>query len=169
MFFTEKICRTGFCSLFQLKGEPVAPEHRAQLSLGVELQIPVGYVEDPLQRLMVSKRLASARTEDKLEQLQAELRDRYGALPSEVDQLFAYASLRLVAEALGVLSIERKGDGVLMRLSEDAPIAMDRLLAQVSAQRGWTLTPPDGLAVATSTASLSGLMAAVREVLEALR
>ena len=118
---------------------------------------------------MVSKRLASARTEDKLEQLQAELRDRYGALPSEVDQLFAYASLRLVAEALGVLSIERKGDGVLMRLSEDAPIAMDRLLAQVSAQRGWTLTPPDGLAVATSTASLSGLMAAVREVLEALR
>ncbi len=156
-------------AVHELKGEPVAPEHRAQLSLGVELQIPVGYVEDPLQRLMVSKRLASARTEDKLEQLQAELRDRYGALPSEVDQLFAYASLRLVAEALGVLSIERKGDGVLMRLSEDAPIAMDRLLAQVSAQRGWTLTPPDGLAVATSTASLSGLMAAVREVLEALR
>ena len=153
----------------ELKGEPVVPEHRAQLSLGVDLQIPVDYVEDPLQRLMVSKRLASARTEDKLERLQAELRDRYGALPTEVERLFAYASLRLLAETLGVLSVERKADGFLMRLSEDAAIATDRLIAQVKAERSWTLTPPDGLTVATGQQSSMGLMVAVREVLDALR
>jgi transcription-repair coupling factor (superfamily II helicase) len=152
----------------ELKGEPVASERRAQLSLGIDLQIPVGYVEDPLQRLMVSKRLASARTDDKLERLQAELRDRYGALPPEVERLFAYASLRLAAETQGVLSVERKGDGVLIRLSEDAPVAMDRLIAQVEAERGWKLAPPDGVLVALDVRSPTGLLAAVREVLEVL-
>ena len=156
-------------AVHELKGEPVAPAHRAQLSLGVDLQIPIGYIEDPLQRLMVSKRLASARTEDKLEQLQAELRDRYGAVPPEVEQLFAYASLRLVAEELGVLGVERKGDGVLIRLSGDAPIATDRLIAKVESERSWTLSPPDGLLVAMDSHSPAGRMEAVREVLDALR
>ena len=155
-------------AVHELKGEPVASERRAQLSLGIDLQIPVGYVEDPLQRLMVSKRLASARTDDKLERLQAELRDRYGALPPEVERLFAYASLRLAAETQGVLSVERKGDGVLIRLSEDAPVAMDRLIAQVEAERGWKLAPPDGVLVALDVRSPTGLLAAVREVLEVL-
>ncbi len=156
-------------AVHELKGEPVAPAYRAQLSLGIDLQIPVGYIEDPLQRLMVSKRLASARTEDKLEQLQAELRDRYGAVPPEVEQLFAYASLRLAAEALGVLSVERKGDGVLIRLSEDAPISTDRLIEKVESEHSWTLSPPDGLLVAMATHSPAGRLAAVREVLDVLR
>ncbi len=156
-------------AVHELKGEPTAPEHRAQLTLGIDMQIPIGYVEDPLQRLMVSKRLASARTEDKLEQLQAELRDRYGAVPTEVEQLFSYASLRLGAEAMGVRSVERQGAGVRLRLSDDAPIAMDRLIAKVESEPSWALSPPDGLVVTTGSQSPAGLMAAVREVLDALR
>ncbi len=155
-------------AVHELKGEPVAPEHRAQLTLGIDMQIPIGYVEDPLQRLMVSKRLASARTEDRLEQLQAELRDRYGAVPSEVEQLFSYASLRLGAEALGVLSVERRADGVRLRFTDDAPIAMDRLIAKVESEPGWALSPPDGLTVATGPQSPAGLVVAVRAVLETL-
>ena len=44
----------------ELKGEEVEVGPRAQISIGVDLQVPGSYVEDPLQRLMISKRLASA-------------------------------------------------------------------------------------------------------------
>jgi transcription-repair coupling factor (superfamily II helicase) len=155
-------------SVNELKGEPMPAAIRAQLKLGVDLQVPADYIDDPIQRLMISKRLASSRTEAQLDQLQNELRDRYGPLPAEVDNLFAYAHLRLSAEALGVVSIERSGDEVVVQLSDGAPIDMAAFVSTIAARDDWTLRPPDRLAVSTTTRSGGGLVADIREVLDAL-
>ncbi len=155
-------------AVHELKGEPPPSEARAQLSLGVDLQLPVAYIEDPVQRLMISKRLASARSEAQLDGLQAELRDRYGPLPTAVDQLFAYASLRLTAEAMGITSLERQGTKVGLRFSENHSIDMQRLLSRVGSRSEWSLTPPDRLVVDTGPLPPAELVEAVRSVLESL-
>ncbi len=153
----------------EIKGEPVPTGVRSQISIGLDLQLPGSYVEDPVQRLMVSKRLASASTEPQLDALQSELRDRYGPLPAEVERLLAYASLRLAAEAAGVTAIERQGDRVGLRISEDAPIDMAGILALVESTPTWSLTPPDRLIVATGSRPPAELIQQVREVLDSLR
>jgi len=155
-------------AVHELKGQAAPVSIRAQLKLGVDLQVPEEYIEDPIQRLMISKRLASARTEAQLEQLQRELRDRWGALPAAVESLFGYAQLRLGAEALGVLSIERNGDEVVLRLSEEAPIDMGAFVARIAERPDWTLRPPDRLAVRATGLGGGRLVASIREVLDAL-
>jgi transcription-repair coupling factor (superfamily II helicase) len=155
-------------AVHELKGQPAPVAVRAQLKLGVDLQVPEEYIEDPIQRLMISKRLASARTDAQLDQLQGELRDRWGPLLSSVEGLFGYAHLRLGAEALGVVSIERNGDEVVLRLSEDAPIDTAALVAQVARRADWTLRPPDRLVVRTGSLGGGRLVAAIREALDAL-
>jgi len=152
----------------ELKGEEVSSGPRAQVSLGVELQVPVEYVEDPLQRLMISKRLASAATSAQLEALQQEVRDRYGALPATVDELFAVASLCQAAEAVGVLGIERQGDRLAFRLGEKTPIKMHELAPMLAARPEWTLTPPDRLMVTTGVRPAAELVARARDVLDTL-
>ncbi len=158
----------------ELEGEPTPSEARAQLNLGVGFSIPVGYVEDPLQRLMVAKRLASARDAAQLDNLRDEVRDRYGVPPKEVDELFAYADLRLAAEALGIAGVDRIGDRLEIRFGRDARIDLSQLVARVHDEEEWSMKPPDRLVVrpaAVAPTSESGAnwgVGAVRGLLDSL-
>jgi len=107
----------------------------------------VSYVEDPLQRLMVAKRLASARDRAQLEALRDEVRDRYGALPREVEELFAYAELRLDAETLGILAADRVGRRFELRFGTQGGLDLPALVARVQRERGWSMKPPDRLVI----------------------
>jgi len=140
-------------AVHELEGQPAPSEVRAQLNLGVGFNIPVAYVEDPLQRLMVAKRLASVRDHAQLEALRDEVRDRYGALPREVEELFDYALLRLDAEVLGILSADRIGRSFELRIGRDAGLDLAALVARVKDEPGWTIRPPDRLVVQAPAAS----------------
>ena len=155
-------------AVHELKGEEFRSGPRAQVSLGVDLQVPVEYVEDPLQRLMVSKRLASAETTAQLGALQKELRDRYGPLPAAVDELFAVASLRQAAESIGVLGIERQRDRLAFRLGEHTPIRTHELATMLGERPEWSLTPPDRLVVTTGARPSAEMIGCARDVLDAL-
>jgi transcription-repair coupling factor (superfamily II helicase) len=135
-------------AVHELEGDPMpAAETRAQLNLGVGFSIPVDYVEDPLQRLMVAQRLASSRNRAQLEALRDEVRDRYGALPRQAEELFAYTQLRLDAQALGVLSADRIGRHFELRIGRDPAIDLAALVEHVQKEPGWTIRPPDRLVV----------------------
>jgi transcription-repair coupling factor (superfamily II helicase) len=134
-------------AVHELEGEPIPAETRAQINLGVGFTIPVSYVEDPLQRLMVAKRLASARDRAQLEALREEVRDRYGALPREVEELFAYAELRLDAETLGILAADRVGRRFELRFGGKGDLDLSALVARVQQERGWSIKPPDRLVI----------------------
>ncbi len=153
----------------ELKGEPAPAEARAQIQLGVELEIPADYIDDPIQRLTISKRLGAARSDAQLEALQQELRDRYGPLPEAMERLFAYASLRLAAEELGVLAIERQGDRVGLRIAQDARVDRARILERITEGGAWRMAPPDRLSVAMPRAPVGELLAGVRSLLDELR
>jgi transcription-repair coupling factor (superfamily II helicase) len=143
-------------AVHELEGEPIPAATRAQINLGVGFTIPVSYVEDPLQRLMVAKRLASARDRAQLEALRDEVRDRYGALPREVEELFAYAELRLDAETLGILAADRVGRRFELRFGSQGDLDLPALVARVQQERGWSMKPPDRLVVEAADGTGSG-------------
>lgn len=155
-------------AVHELRGEPLAAPVRVQMSLGLDLQLPIDYIDDPIQRLMASKRLFSARSPAQVEALQRELRDRFGPLPSSVEAMLAYAEIRLAAEALGVLAIDRQGDQIWLRLAADSGVDTTALVRMVGSRATWHLRPPDRLAVDTGLLPPALLLAAVRELLESL-
>ena len=152
----------------ELRGQPAAADLRAQLNLGIDLRLPEAYIEDPLQRLTVSKRLTSARTTAQLEALQKEVRDRYGPLPSVVETLFRYAALRLAAEDLGIRNLDRHKSGLALRFGNDSKLDLDRLVELVRQREAWQLLPPDRLLVQTTKHSAEVLLEAAWEAVEAL-
>jgi len=54
------------------------------------------------------KRIAGAEDEAALQDVQAELKDRYGDPPDSVSNLIAAAQLRLLCERLGIAQLDRK-------------------------------------------------------------
>ena len=128
-------------TVHELRGEPIEDEISTQLNLGIDTRIPDDYVSDMSQRLRTYKRIASARSDDELNRIRDEVADRYGRLPEAVENLFNYARTRREAEHLGIVSIDRVGDNIAIRLSEKAKIDPDNLLKLLSLNKSAQFSP----------------------------
>jgi transcription-repair coupling factor (superfamily II helicase) len=152
-------------TILELKGEPSRERSRAVLNLHQDLRIPGDYAPDAHQRMSLYKRVSQAATPPELESLRAEVRDRYGPLPLPVDGLFAYAFLRLRAEALSVTQVDVSPGGFSLKFGPDAGFTPEALVAAVARLPGARLNPegirlprPPGEAVTGALAAiLSGL------------
>jgi transcription-repair coupling factor (superfamily II helicase) len=86
-------------------------EHETEVELHLPALIPDDYLPDVNTRLTLYKRIASARNEDDLRELQVEMIDRFGLLPDPLKQLFAVTALKLVATPLGIRKLEVGANG----------------------------------------------------------
>lgn len=67
----------------------------------LEILIPDSYVESITERLSLYSRLDNCETENELQDFHAELTDRFGAVPPEVEDLFTTVRVRKLAVDLG--------------------------------------------------------------------
>jgi transcription-repair coupling factor (superfamily II helicase) len=109
----------------ELKGEPV-PERRVampawELQYG-EAFIPDTYVADGRQKVEIYRRLAAAESLPEVEELAAELRDRFGPPPPPVTHLLGMARLRLRARELHIQDVQHSDHTLVLRFGrEGAP------------------------------------------------
>jgi transcription-repair coupling factor (superfamily II helicase) len=135
--YTQMLERT----VMELRGETVEDETSVSINLGVDVAIPEDFVSDMGQRLRTYKRVSSARDDETLSVIRAEVEDRYGRLPESVERLFTYAKLRRLAEEVGVVSIDKTPGGIAIKLSEKARVAPERLLKLVAEREGASFSP----------------------------
>ena len=129
----------------ELKGEEIEDDVRATVNLRIDLKIDEEYIPDMNQRLMVYRRIASARTEEELDRVVSEVRDRYGPMPGSILNLADYGRIRVMADRLGVESIDREGDRVVLRFRAQTPLDPMRLVGFVQDRADLTLVPPSSL------------------------
>jgi transcription-repair coupling factor (superfamily II helicase) len=125
----------------ELKGEIEPEVAETQLNLGLNIRIPAEYIAEENQRLRMYKRVAGVETEAQLNDVAAELGDRYGAPPPAVRNLLDYAALKLYSQRVGVAQIERRRDAVSIRFTEKATVDPERLARFVQAEPGGQFTP----------------------------
>ena len=163
--YTQMLERT----VAELRGEVVEDETSVTINLGVDVAISDDYINDMGQRLRTYKRVSSARDEEALFNIRNETQDRYGRLPESVEQLFAYAGLRRLAEDLRVLSIDKTAEGVALKFSENARISTEKLAALISAREGRGFSPTGVLKLQLNDEEQDNLLDTVRGVLMELR
>jgi transcription-repair coupling factor (superfamily II helicase) len=109
----------------------LSSEHETEVELHLPALIPDDYLPDVHARLTLYKRIASARDAEALRELQVEMIDRFGLLPDAVKNLFAIASLKLMATPLGIRKLDFGANGgrVTFRDKPDIdPMAIIRLI-----------------------------------------
>jgi transcription-repair coupling factor (superfamily II helicase) len=146
------------------KGEAVQPERRATLNLGLDIRIPADYIENESQRLRVYKRIAGVASDEGKDEVQAELRDRFGEPPRAIENLLDYALLKAQAEKLLVAAIERRGDSVAIRWHEETPVRPEKLVKLIRGRKDMRLDP-SGVLWFEAKHRPEGLAGAVRNVL----
>jgi transcription-repair coupling factor (superfamily II helicase) len=102
-------------SVAELQGIPVREERELRIDLPVKAFVPPAWVGQESLRLELYRRISLAADHAELDRIRDETVDRYGALPVEVDTLFAVASLRVTCAALGVEEVSTWRDQVRVR------------------------------------------------------
>jgi transcription-repair coupling factor (superfamily II helicase) len=129
----------------ELKGEDLEDDLRATVNLRIDFRIDESYVPDMNQRLMVYRRIAAARSEEELNRIMEEVRDRYGPPPVAVLNLADYGRIRVLADALGIENIEREGTTIAIRFREKAKVDPIHLINVIRERADLQLIPPVSL------------------------
>ena len=86
-------------------------DHGTEIDLSIPALLPDDYLPDIHTRLIMYKRIASAKNLDELQDLQVEMIDRFGLLPEQAKNLFRVTELKLKATPLGIRKIEIASGG----------------------------------------------------------
>jgi transcription-repair coupling factor (superfamily II helicase) len=90
-----------------------------QLNLGLPVMIPEDYVVDLDVRLGLYRRLSSLTTKVELEGFAAELIDRFGPLPKEVNTLMLIVRIKAMAKRAGISRIDAGPKGATIQFHND--------------------------------------------------
>jgi transcription-repair coupling factor (superfamily II helicase) len=118
----ELYCQLLKQSVASLKGEKLKPRVEVQVRLdflGEAASLPESYATEPQHRIEIYRKVAQATDKVSLEQLQKELRDRFGPLPPAVELLLLLAELKILASERGISVMEVKEDKLMLTRQGD--------------------------------------------------
>jgi transcription-repair coupling factor (superfamily II helicase) len=115
-------------AIAESKGEPIPEVREVTIQLGVPLGLPGKWIGEESLRMALYKKLAGAEDAPALDRIEKEARDRYGAPPAEFARLLELSRLRLVARALGVKVLQRRGAELSAVLERDHKLDPDKVL-----------------------------------------
>ena len=125
-----------------LRGEAIHQEKDPELTYDLPGFIPDDYCPDVGQRLDFYRRLSSARDEEEVGEIVAELQDRYGPPPSEVGTLADIMIVKGLGRRLGARAIELGETRFALALADDTPLQPAQVMRLVNARNSpWKLTP----------------------------
>ncbi len=122
---------------------PVSDKWSPQITIGAPVMIPEDYVADLPVRLALYRRLAEIDDEREIEAFGAELRDRFGALPVEVEHLLQIVAIKVLCRRANVEKIEAGPKGAVVSFRDNTFANPDRLVAFIRDQGRAARVRPD--------------------------
>lgn len=102
-----------------------------EVNLRIPALIPEDYLPEVHSRLVMYKRIANAKDDRDLKELQVEMIDRFGLLPEPTKNLFNQTALKLRAESLGITRIDCGSDMGSLEFAPDTkvePLAIVKMI-----------------------------------------
>ncbi len=100
------------------------------IDLPIQARIPDDYVPDLNTRLALYRRLAKIESVDQSKEMWGEMRDRFGDVPREIENMLYGVRIKLLAGDSGVQRVFSEGNQVVLTFGEDASV--DRVFLQRS-------------------------------------
>jgi transcription-repair coupling factor (superfamily II helicase) len=163
----------GFDLYFQLlsqavqevKGEDVTEDILPPVDLPVTAHIPGDYIPGEAERIYFYKRMSGVRTLKDVEDLQAELEDRFGDPPRPVWTALAILRMRLRCKVNGIASIKGDSMNIHIRFSPSVRLTADAVKLLTYAFKGQRFTP-DGVIIPVTGTKVLQQMEETLDVLE---
>jgi len=157
----------------QMEGLSEADEQWApQINLGVPVLIPEAFVPDLDVRLGLYRRLSGLETKVELEGFAAELIDRFGKLPREVNMLMLVVRIKAMCKRAGIAKLDGGPKGATIQFHNDKFASPQGLVEFINDQRGLAKVRDNKIVVRRDwkgeTDRIKGAFAIARDLAEKL-
>ena len=113
-----------------------------EINLKIAALIPEEYIQDPRFRVGFYRRLSSAKDDEELAEVRDELRDRFGVLPGEVENLVQVLLLKRKLQKLGVRDLSFDGKDLVLMFDPRTRVNPERLVRMAAKEpKRYKLTP----------------------------
>ncbi len=129
-------------------GEVAEEKWSPQINVGMSVLIPDGYVEDLNVRMSLYRRLSELHDKEAIESFAAELIDRFGPIPEEVENLLQIVEIKQLCRRAGVDRVEAGPKGAVMGFYKDTPPNVPALMGWMQEKGGALKLRPDQKLVA---------------------
>lgn len=137
-----------------------------QINIGMSILIPDTYVSDLNVRLGLYRRLADVVDDSDAEAIAAEMIDRFGQLPREVENLLQTVAIKRLCHKAGVEKLDAGTKGAVITFYQNKFAKPERLVQWITAQSGTVKVRPDQkLAVMRAWDSSEQRLAGVKKLL----
>jgi len=119
----------------RLKGTVNTTGINTQLDIDVDYYIPESYIPDSGSKMRIYRSLLLAGSQEEIDEIKAEVIDRFGRMPAPVENFFQVARLRLMAQNKQIKTLKRQGKNIEIQLSEELPADFGRHINNVKIKR----------------------------------
>ncbi|HEV2559358.1 MAG TPA: transcription-repair coupling factor [Microvirga sp.] len=123
--------------------EPAEDQWSPNIAIGTPVMIPESYVSDLQLRLGLYRRLSTMETDEEIDSFRAELVDRFGALPTEVDQLLKIMQIKVLCRRANVEKVDGGPKGIIVAFRDNAFANPNGLISYVTEQGSFAKVRPD--------------------------
>lgn len=118
-----------------------------QVNLGIAVLIPEQYVEDLNLRMSLYRRISDLENDDDSDALTAEMIDRFGSLPDEVDALLKVMKIKRLCRKAHVAKVDAGPKGVVLTMRHEDIKDPSVVLNAITQNSGWRLRPDQTILV----------------------
>src|SRR5687767_166676 len=122
---------------------PVADRWSPQITIGTPVLIPEDYVADLSLRLGLYRRLAEIEDEREIDAFGAEMADRFGPLPEEVDHLLKVVTIKALCRRANVEKIDTGPKGAVLSFRDNSFAEPEKLVHFIRQQGSAAKVRPD--------------------------
>ena len=119
----EQVGYDTYCTLLdevvkEMQGVEVEPEIDIQIDLNVTSYIPDEYIPDSAQKIEVYQNIALCKKEEDIQNVVDEIIDRFGNMPSELENLLDIARIKFLAKPFAISKIASKRTAVVFTFEQ---------------------------------------------------
>lgn len=110
----DMYCKILNETIKQLQGINSEEEFETSIDININAYIPSEYIENEEQKLEIYKKISSIKTYEDFLDVQEEIEDRYGDIPTSVQNLLDIALIKSQAHSINIISINQKIDKLII-------------------------------------------------------
>ena len=118
-----------------------------QVNLGIPILIPETYIEDLNLRLAIYRRISEVGDDNEGDALAAELIDRFGPLPTEVDSLLKVMKIKRLCRVSHVEKVDAGAKGLVLTIRHKDVKDGSKIMLAITNNSGWRLRPDQTILV----------------------
>ncbi len=140
----QDMLEEAVASLREGGGEEEAEEKWApNINIGTSVLLPESYIDDLQVRLGLYRRLSDLDEQAEIDGFGAELRDRFGPIPEEVEHLLQIVSIKLLCCRANVASVDAGPKGAVIGFRDDTFPNPAGLVGYINEGQGYVKLRPD--------------------------